>query len=551
MKLILKSIISTCLLFIAITSYAQDPKTESPKGTLTEEIEVIRPYKPVLADAVKIRRNPDLSTNKPFKPNLSYNILDKKLELNTGIRELEAQKLADEVPNQLTNNYAKIGAGSMSTGLGEIYVNTGKDQALQAGVFAKHLSQQGSFNKQQFSNQSLGVFGRSIGDVSTIAGRTSFDRRSTFFYGFNPLLSSTNPDPEKQSFNLIEGEGEFFNNFSGEADRFNYALKVNGYLFNNINDGRETAFALSTYLTKAFNKFSAGINASADFTGTKDSQYNLGNNILRGNPFVKYQGNGFQLNLGLNIVQEFGDNSRLNVLPAASVELPVSAEYAILFAGFKGDVLKSSLRDFSYENMFLNNNISIKNAVEKSNAYAGIKGNAGAGFGYKAMAFFKKIEDMPLFVNNASNFRKFDVIYDNGQANVTGFEGEISLKASNIFTLTGKLQATDYDLATEKEAWFKPGLIVSSNVRANINRKLSFDGEVLFTGDTYAKIPNPAGGNVRIKSFIDLSTGAEYRLNNKFGLYARVNNILGNGYQQYLYYPKLGRSIFGGLNFSF
>ena len=57
----------------------QDKKQDPPKGAITEEIEVVRPYKPVLADAVKIRRNPDLEENRPFKPVLSYTIQDKKL----------------------------------------------------------------------------------------------------------------------------------------------------------------------------------------------------------------------------------------------------------------------------------------------------------------------------------------------------------------------------------------------------------------------------------------------------------------------------------------
>lgn len=558
MKLILKYNLTIALGLITFMAYSQDtkqePKQEPKSGSLTEEIEVVRPYKPVLADAVKIRRNPDLTASKPFKPNLSYNIIDKKLELNTGIRQIEAQKLPEERPDVLLNNYAKLGFGNLNTALGEVYINTGKDIALQAGVFAKHISQSGSMDKQQFSNQTLGAFGRSIGDIHTISGRISFDQRSSYFYGFNPALPSA-LDPEKQRFSALEAEGELFNNYSEATDQLNYALKVNAYLFGNINDGRENSIGLSTYLNKSFNNFGVGINASADFTSSKDSQYNIGNHILRGNPYVKFQGNGFLLDLGLNLVQEMGDNSRLNVLPAASVELPISPEYAIIFAGFKGDVLKSSLRDFSYENLFLNNNISIKNAVEKANAYGGVKGNAGAGFGYKVMAFYKKIEDMPLFVNNSTDVNRFDVIYDDGEAKVIGFEGEVNIRASDIFTVGGKVEMNEYNMAAEKEAWFKPDLRVTGNVRANINRKLRFDGELLYNGDTYAKITNPAlpdeNQRIPVKSFMDLSAGAEYRLNNKFGIYARVNNIFGNEYQQYLYYPKLGLNIFGGLNYSF
>lgn len=558
MRFILKYSLGICLLLpVSFMAYSQDPKKEPASGTLSEEIEVVRPYKPVLADAVKIRRNPDLKANKAFKPNLTYNIIDKKLELNTGIRELQAQKLPDERPDILLNNYAKIGAGNLGTSLGEIYINTGKDIALQAGVFAKHLSQSGGLYKQQFSNQSLGAFGKSIGDVNTISGRAVFDRRSSYFYGFNPALTPPS-DPEKQRFNLLEAEGEFYNNYAEGSNLFNYALKANGYIFSNIKEARENSIALSSYLNKAFNTFNIGVNASADFTGTKDSLYNLSNHILRGNPYVKFQGNGFLLDLGLNIVQELGDSSRLNILPAASLELPISAEYAIVFAGFKGDVLKSSLRDFSFENLYMNNNIRIKNAVEKANAYAGVKGNAGAGFGYKVMVYYKKIQDMPLFVNNPTNVNRFDVIYDDGEAKVIGFDGELNVKASDIFTVTGKVQMTEYDMATEKQAWFKPGLRLTGNVHANINRKLSFDGEVVLNSDSHAKIIDPAaptqpmdGESLRVNSFMDLSAGAEYRLNNKFGIYLRANNIFGNEYQQYLYYPKLGLNIFGGLNYSF
>ena len=74
--------------------HAQDKPAEKkpePSGTLSEEIEVVRPYKPVLANAAKIRRNPDLTTAPIFKPVLSYQILDRKLELNTDIRQLQYQ----------------------------------------------------------------------------------------------------------------------------------------------------------------------------------------------------------------------------------------------------------------------------------------------------------------------------------------------------------------------------------------------------------------------------------------------------------------------------
>ena len=155
----------------SLAGFAQTPPAQGrpiQKDTITEEIEVVRPYKPVLADASKIRRSPNLNNNKPFRPNLSYNITDKRLELNSDLRQLQAEELIQPPAPLLENNYAKLGAGNLGTVLGEVYINTGTDPALQAGGYLKHINQSGDFNKQQYSRQELGIFGKSIRDRITL-----------------------------------------------------------------------------------------------------------------------------------------------------------------------------------------------------------------------------------------------------------------------------------------------------------------------------------------------------------------------------------------------
>lgn len=544
-------LISFCFYIEAI---AQDKSQPTPAaGTLTEEIEVVRPYKPVLADAVKIRRNPNLNNEPPFIPVLTYTIIDKKLELNSNIKELQAQKMADEQAAILSNNYAKGAAGNFGTALGEVYVNTGLDQALQAGAFFKHLSQQGNLEKQQFSTQEIGIFGRSIADSYSLSGKLAYDRRSTFFYGLNPA-SSVPVSMDKQRFSTISGQVEFMNNYS-ETSSLDYALNLNAYKFNNIEDASESTAIFSGSVNKSMNLFIAGLNASADLTAVKDADYNMGNSILRANPYVKLQVKDFLVNIGVHIVQEFGERSRTNIFPAISAEIPIVTNYVVLFGGVSGDVLKTSLRDLAMENPYLSKNIKVQNSREKMNVYAGLKGNAGAELGYKVMAFYKTVDDLLLFANDPSKVNRFDVIYDNGNSKIFGFEGQASVKASNILNLTGKAQIYNYELTNEKEAWFKPSLRVTSNARAQINQKLSIDGELFFQGETFARTMStslPAMEQaVKIKSFMDISAGGGYQVNKKIGVFLRVNNLLGNSYQKYLYYTRLGLNIFGGLNYSF
>jgi len=555
---ILKYTLLLILFSLSVLSNAQvkndqNPPAQQPAagGTLLEEIEVVRPYKPVLADAVKIRRNPDMNTVAAFKPVLTYNIIDKKLDLNTNIKELQAQKMADELPVVLSNNYVKAGGGNLNTALGEIYISTGRDEALQAGAFIKHLSQKGSLELQQFSKQEFGLFGRSITDDYSLSGKLIYDRNTSNFYGFDPL-SSVAADMSKLRFSTIGGEAEIVSNYS-ETSSFNYFANINAYQFSNIEDARESSVLLRGSLNKEVKQSNIGVNASIDLTSTKDQSYQIGNNILRANPYLKLKAKGFNLDLGVNIVQEFGTQTRLNIFPAVSAELPIILGYATIFAGVNGDVLKTNLRDLAFENPYLNKNIAIKNSLEKMNIYGGLKGNASAEFGYKIMAWYKTVDDLQLFVNSQALTNRFETVYDNGQSNILGFEGEINIKASDFLNLNGKAQLLNYTLASEKEAWFKPSFRLMSNAKFQINKKVIVDTEVLFQDNVYARVNGTPGtfNSRNIDGFIDLSAGAEYKVNSKIGVYIRANNLIGQQYQRFLYYPRLGMNVLGGVNFAF
>lgn len=541
-----------CALLISSVSYAQtpeDPKKPDPaKGALTEEIVVERPYKPILADAAKIRRSPDLNSNSVYRRPLNYSIFDKKLEINSDIRQLQAQEVVEGDRPPLKNNYAKFGLGNFSTGLAELYLNTGSDEALQAGFFLKHLNQKGDYEGQKFTRQSAGIFGKSIQEKVSLFGELGFDKFGTSFYGLDPLTEQQfSADPEKQRYNTFTLKGEMLKNYR-EEDEIDYALKADAYFLSDKFNAKENAFVISGFVNKVWDQFNVGVNTSLDFTQTKDS-VSLGNHIFRANPYIKLQGANFKLTLGANLVQEFGTNSGFNLYPAITAEMPIVPEFATIFAGFTGDVNKSTLRDFSNENPYLNRNIAIQNINESANFYGGIKGNAGSGFGYKATLSYKKLENMPLFINNPLNPERFDVIYDD--ANVTGLEGEINVKVSEAFSWLGRVSINNYNMDVQEKAWFKPDFKLFTNARVKVTKELTLDGELVFNDATSAFLSTPTPSIVKVKSYADISAGAEYLYQEKVGIFLRVNNIVGNKYQRFLYYPQLGMNVLGGINYSF
>lgn len=565
----LTKLIYSTLFFITAATLglkAQDTKTTEKKTddkAVTEEIEVVRPYKPILAEAVKLRRSPDLNDIKTYKAKFNYSLTDRKLELNSDINKLQAQEVVAAKQEELINNYIKGGFGSAQTIFGEAYINMGRDEAMQAGGYFQHFSQSGKLNKQQSSQQKLSVFGRSIGDVVTLSGRVNFQRNGLYFYGIDKENPTLNPNPEKQTLNFFEAEGELVNKYTEDPDALSYALKLNGYIWSDKFNAKENSVVLNGYVNKRISKFNLGLAASTEFGSTKDELVSVGNNLLKLNPYIRLQASGVKITAGINFVQEFGAFSSTRIFPAVTADFTLIPDYLQIFGEVKGDVNRNSLKQFTDDNPFLNNNITIRNSIEKLSISGGIKGTGGPGFGYKARVYHKSIEDMPLFVNNFSSFNKFDVIYDFGTMKLIGLEGELSVQVSDALKWTGKLNFEDYKPAAETQSWFKPQMRLSSDLSYVINKKVTLNASVAIQDDSKAKIYTAAPANpyytpdpntervVTVKGFVDLGAGVSYKINNKFSAFARANNLLNTSYSRYLHYEVIGLNVFGGISYSF
>lgn len=523
-------------------------------GSLSQEIVVTTAYKPVLADAVKIRRNPDMEDKTPFKAPLTYLPIDKRLELNSGIQPLDAMKRPAEQDSVLTNNFVKAGLGNLKTTYGEAYFANGKDEALQVGAYLKHFAQNGNLYKQNSAKEEAGVFGKSVGADKSISGRIDYNYRSNYFYGFDQLLPPVTLQVNKQHFSTIGAEAELVKNYKDVENDFTYALKLKGYLFSNAFQGKENNLVLSGFLNQTIKQFYAGVSGTIDLSTQQDSLYNYNNSLIKVNPYLKFQSDRYKIDAGVNIVDEFGFTSKLYIFPAAKLELQVIPKFVRLFVEAKGDVNKSSLRDFSIINPFLGQNLSIKNSVDQLDIAAGLKGTLAPGLGFKVTIFRNSIKDMPLFVsdfNFSKGYNRYKVIYDDGRSRVSGFNGELDFKESDDLDIFGRVEFKDYKMATVAQPWNLPKFKLTAGAVIHINNKVDVSGTLLVRGSARDPFLTAANTPTTINSFTDISGGVEYKATNQFSVFIHVNNILNGTNKTWLFYPDYGFNIFGGVGFSF
>ncbi len=534
-------------------------------GSLAEEIIITTAYKPLLADAVKIRRNPDLEDKTPYKAPLVYAPVDKRLEQNSEIKQLDAMKMpvaADSIPY---NNIVRAGLGNLKTTFAEGYFGNGKDEALQVSGWFRHLGQSGGLEKQKSNREEIGVFGKSIGAEQTLSGSLSYTNNGYYFYGTTVYPKPAFIDRAHQYFNTLQGEGELVKNYKDVENDFTYALKLKGYLFGDRFKARENNIVISGFINQTINQFYTGLGVQLDIASQKDSLYSFSNNIARLNPYIKFQGENYKVDAGVNIVNEFGFAGRFNIFPAAKAEYQIIPKYVRLFVEAKGDVNRSSLRDFYGLNPFLGRNLRIKNSVDRLDVSTGLKGTIAPGLGFKANVFRNIVKDMPLMVSNfnfAAGQNRFGIIYDNGDATVTGLNAELDYKLAEDFNIFGRAEFKDYKMASEAKAWNLPTFKLTAGTSIIIDEKLRVTGSLVFRGSTTDK-PNdglflethkttpPAAITSEVSSFADLSGGVEYKINKQFSVFGRVNNLLNGTNQTWLYYPDYGFNIFGGASYSF
>ena len=151
------------MVFFGTVAWAQQTEekqeVEQQRPVTIDSFDVVRDYRPILADAVKIRMSPDMINKRSYMPKLSYqDIMDQKLDINTGLHVLDLKERPFSVRENILPNYVKVGIGNFNTILAEGYFAYEDFVDMRFGGFVKHLSQKGELEAQKFSRQEVGVF---------------------------------------------------------------------------------------------------------------------------------------------------------------------------------------------------------------------------------------------------------------------------------------------------------------------------------------------------------------------------------------------------------
>ena len=543
--------------------------------TLEEQINVVRAYRPVLADAVKIKKNPELSDTNQVRPRLNYLVTDEKLSDNTNPGPVPAQQ-----PGAVTNGlipflYGKAGAGNLGGVLAEIYFNNKQDENNQYGLFLQHNSAKGDFDYQQYSRTGVGGFGKfNVGPRASLNVNAAYRQRGNHIMSPppGPVIGPGFPDPLpaagdtstiKQNFNLLEGEVEIANLRSTSSD-FVYGLKLGGYTLSDEFETKENNFYLTALIGKQLGTFSINLAGNIDMTNLEmpasggGEASSVKNPIYRFQPYILFKNGSITFKGGINLVGISDDNAfagidkKMFLFPDLSIDFQLIPDYLALFGGVGGDVVKNTVKDFSEQNAYMRNFTGLGNSREKYNAFGGIRGSFSSSVGFKAQFEYANVDYQNFIINDTLNTREFAVYQSGENGKRTTFNAELNVRYSEAFRLNMGVWSYKYEDDFIQRAWNVPSLKLYLSPTFNYRDKLFLTADLFYVGERNAYLGNTgAGTNYQVLDpYAELNFGATYKINTNFGIFLNANNILNKEYQRFLNYRGLGFNMIGGLTFS-
>jgi hypothetical protein len=451
------------------------------------------------------------------------------------------------------SNYVKIGAGNYNTFYGEGFGTTTVGPHLVVSGNARHLSSgigPVDGKNSATSDTKVGLTARYNTQSMSVEAGADYRRDVYRFYGYQPN-SEINPEKIKQRLNIFAIRLGIENTDNEQA--VDYSLKTSLTTLGDLYTASETDWGTNFKSSLGISdKISALLDADAYVTQRTDGGTVDNRNLFRVKPTFKYSSAFITAIVGINAVNETDKRLGINqtrAFPVVNIDVVPMANIHF-FAGLDGDISRNTLRSFLTENRWLAPQVVLANTVKSLDIYGGAKGEIGGGFSFEGKASYATYRNFYGFNNTWPDTTKFFVVYDGGRTNVLTLSGQVGYSLKDKFRSSLKIDVFRYDLDRLEAAWGRPKVAGTWSNAYILNKKLFITADLYmyqgieqknFVTNTAYNLPTIFDANIKI----------DYFLGKQFAAFVSLNNIFGQNYQRYLYYPTQGLNFLAGISYSF
>ena len=549
--------ITALVSLIANSSIAQ---SQLPPDTF----KVVKEYEPTLIDANKINFDPVIDDDLKIELDLNYSFVNKQLPVKFQLEPIQPAKIKGEPLVKLYNGYARLGVGNALVPFGEVYYNNSRSKEYSIGGHARYFNMGEVNNIKGIDNQDLHVelFGKRFWKRNTLSSNVSFDRQDFNYYGYynlnNPQNRAELPKQDlEQYYNRVSAQVALK---TTKQDSFNlrHSGDIRYELTTNAMDHQENNVVLNANLSQFKNSELYNLDVMVDYN---QYQFNKNSTIIGLKPQVSTIGDKFRVNAGLGIFIDADSQADFHFYPIAEVKYNVIDDILVPYIGVNGEKRRVNYASITKENLFVANDIELRNTNEKFNLYAGMRGTLSKKLSFNLSGSFKRTTDDYLFVQSVDTNRtlskEYYAVYD--EIDELNFKGEMAYQVNEKITLYGQAHYFIFETTDQAEAWQRPDVKASISGAYNLKDKIVIKTDLIFWGEQFARGEANLDLNnaivdynvVKLKSIFDANLNVEYRYTKRLSAFVQFNNIGGVNFEKYKDYPTQGFNVWGGLTYAF
>ncbi|HKJ79526.1 MAG TPA: hypothetical protein VKA10_08320, partial [Prolixibacteraceae bacterium] len=542
--------------------------------SLTQEVEVVKSYKPTISDAYKINDMPVIDEKEQEKPTFNYSIFSQPIYNTFSVNTLKAATFASRQDDDHGYGLVKAGAGNYFTPYGEVFFNSQNIKNTIFGLHARHLSSHAKLKldggdkvKAPFSENNAEMFIKHLTRNSILSVDLNFNRDGFNYYGYPEKSVPQVLKEENHQINYFGTKQAFtkgaFNinleNTTADENDFAFDFDFLYHYFGTKTDQREHYGSFIADVQKPLETGLGLLEAGATFVRASNI-YNfstLDNSSnqqiwLTAKPAWRIGGDIANLTLGFNawFVMDDDSDTKAKLAPRVHVDFAPVKELITIFAGVDGNYRNNHYSKIAYENPFVDPMHDVVNSMEKIHVYGGFDGKFAAKTNFKIAVDYSIIGNEHFYYlyeyahPTASSIidNDFDVLYDN--LDLLKFNLEIFHASSEKLDLllTGNYYV--YKLDSLEEALNKPNWDAKLSLGYKISEQLTVSTDLFLTGERKALLIESTGSQKRtgpyipiaqipdafmktytLKPVIDLNFNANYKITNKFSVFAQLHNF--------------------------
>ncbi|NUM31931.1 MAG: hypothetical protein HUU47_06370 [Bacteroidetes bacterium] len=509
-----------------------------------DKVDVYTKYKPLLSDARRVESQPEIKHPEPQNLNLKYNFTDFRYKVNPNFTPVSAQGYKAKALIPENSNFVKAGFGNYLTPLVHINLHNSYNKNYSYGLNVFHLSSSGK-TQNSFMNDDVQLFGSRALNGNNLSGKIGFDRFSYYYYGYDHEKYNFKKDSINQVLSDIYTNIHFDNintpkkvKTGFDIDFFRFASKEQAEL--NYKISNSTSFIIR-------NGEISIKSAYEGFTTDMDTGKFI-RNYVDINPSYKLKYKEVYITAGVfaSLIFDSTESSPI-IYPQFNLDYYLVPEKTKAYIGLNGSLYKSSIKYLYNKNPYITPYFEIRNIYSPYIIYGGIKGKIGNSFDYLIEISHQAVKNMPLFLSDSFELRKFVLLYDD--IGLFKFKTGINLKKFEKIKLSTDFTFFGYT-TNETYAYQMPQFEWNTNISTMLNSKISLGANVFVIGKRYAKTVG-AWQSKELSPIADININAGYNLNKKLSIFINLNNLTNKDYQLWYNYPVYKINGIGGITFKF